>query len=304
MKAFITGGGGFLGSHLTNYFQEIGVEYFAPTRREIDLTDFTKLKTFGSKFSHIFHLAAHTQAGDWCLTHPGEQWIVNQQINTNLLTWWRDYQPNAKLIAIGTSCSYSPDLPMAENNYLSGEPIDSLYTYAMTKRMLLQGQRALSQQYGLKYLHVIPSTLYGPSYHLDGRQMHFIFDLIKKILRGKYLAEEVCLWGDGNQRRELIHVQDFILNLMSLVSRDTEGELNLGAGVDYSIRDFAGVISKIVNFDSKLINYDEARYVGAKSKLLDITKVQECLPGYANRPIEAGIMETVNWFVETRAYLN
>jgi len=303
MKAFITGGGGFLGNHLTHYFQETGIEYFAPTRGEIDLTDFTKLKSLTDEFSHIFHLAAHTQAGDWCLTHPGEQWIVNQQINTNLLSWWSGYQPNAKLISIGTSCSYSPNLPMVENNYLSGEPIGSLYTYAMTKRMLLQGQRALSQQYGLKFLHVIPSTLYGPSYHLDGRQMHFIFDLIRKILLGKHLGEEVCLWGDGNQRRELIHVEDFILNLMSLVSRDAEGEFNLGAGEDYPIRDFAEVISKVVNFDSKFIVYDEARYVGAKAKLLDITKARAFLPEYANRPLETGIKETVNWFLHTRAFL-
>lgn len=303
MKAFITGGGGFLGNHLTNYFQETGIEYFAPTRGEIDLTDFTKLKTLTTEFSHIFHLAAHTQAGDWCLTHPGEQWIVNQQINTNLLSWWSGYQPKAKLISIGTSCSYTPNLPMVENNYLSGEPIDSLYTYAMTKRMLLQGQRALSQQYGLKFLHVIPSTLYGPSYHLDGRQMHFIFDLIRKILLGKHLGEEVYLWGDGTQRRELIHVQDFILNLMSLVSREAEGEFNLGAGDDHSIRDFAEVISKIVNFDSKFIVYDEARYVGAKAKLLDITKARGFLPEYANRPLETGIKETVNWFLRTRAFL-
>jgi nucleoside-diphosphate-sugar epimerase len=73
--------------------------------------------------------------------------------------------------------------------------------------------------------------------------------------------------------------------------------------VDYSIRDFAEVISKIENFDSKLIIYDEARYVGAKAKLLDITKVREYLPNYANRPLEVGIRETINWFLETKAFL-
>jgi GDP-L-fucose synthase len=248
-------------------------------------------------------LAAYTQAGDWCLTHPGEQWLVNQQINTNVLSWWQLQETPTRIVAIGTSCSYAPASNLVESEYMNGEPIESLYTYAMTKRMLLQGQRALSQQYGLKYLHVIPSTLYGASYHLDGRQMHFIFDLIRKILRGKHLGEEVCLWGNGNQRRELIHVQDFILNLMSLVSRNAEGVFNLGAGVDYSIRDFAEVISKIESFDSKLIIYDEARYVGAKAKLLDITKAQECLPNYANRPLDIGLNETIEWFVKTKAYL-
>ena len=72
---------------------------------------------------------------------------------------------------------------------MQGEPVKSLYTYAMTKRMLLQGVRALHQQYQLQWLCVVPSTLYGPGYHTDGRQMHFIFDLIRKILRGKYLGK-------------------------------------------------------------------------------------------------------------------
>ena len=131
----------------------------------------------------IFHLAAWTQAGDFCLRHPGEQWLINQKINTNTLNWWQEDQPQAKLIFMGTSCSYSPDCRLLEDNYMIGEPIESLYTYAMTKRMLLQGARAINQQYGLEYLCTVPSTLYGPGYHTDGRQMHFIFDLVKKIMK-------------------------------------------------------------------------------------------------------------------------
>src|SRR6185436_13243299 len=164
----------------------------------------------GESYDRIYHLAAWTQAGDFALKHAAEQWVINQKINTNVLYWWHENQPQAKFVSMGTSCSYDPELPLVEENYMKGEPIESLYTYAMTKRMLYQGQRAMNKQYGHTYLTLVPSTLYGPGYHTDGRQMHFIFDLIRKILRGKIYGEKVVLWGDGHQKRELIFIDDFV----------------------------------------------------------------------------------------------
>jgi GDP-L-fucose synthase len=303
VRVFVTGGTGFLGSHLIGNLKNAGIDFYAPTRAEIDLTNLNELRNIDTNFSHIFHLAAHTQAGDWCLKHQGEQWLINQQINTNLLVLWQEKIPEAKLISIGTSCSYAPESRMSEENYLTGQPIESLFTYAMTKRMLLQGNRAISEQYGLHYLHVIPSTLYGSGYHLDGRQMHFIFDLIRKILRGKYLDEKVELWGDGFQKRELVHVDDFVINLMSLVSIGATGEFNLGAGEDFTIRHFANSISKIVNYDSSLIVYDVSKYIGAKEKLLDSNKARTRISDYTNRNLEIGLSETIEWFIEKKAYL-
>lgn len=96
---------------------------------------------------------------------------------------------------MGTSCAYAPDSDLVEDNYMGGEPIDSLYTYAMTKRMLYQGARALNRQFGLRYFCAVPSTLFGIGYNTDGRQMHFIFDLIRKIIRGKEFGGPVILWG-------------------------------------------------------------------------------------------------------------
>jgi GDP-L-fucose synthase len=303
MRVLVTGGSGFLGNHLIKYLREKQIDYYAPTRMEIDLRTEINLGNINPDFSHIFHLAAHTQAGDWCLTHQGEQWLINQQINTNVLDLWLKKLPMAKMVSIGTSCSYSPGIAMTENNYLEGQPIEGLLTYAMTKRMLLLGNRAMAEQFGLEYIHAIPSTLYGSGYHLDGRQMHFIFDLIRKILRGKYLNQTVELWGDGLQRRELVHVNDFIINLMCLVDKGAHGEFNLGAGQDYAIRDFAELISRLVDYDSRLITYDQTKYVGAKSKLLETVKVKSYLSEYSNRSLENGLRETIEWFTASKAYL-
>ena len=131
MKILITGASGFLGSFLYKKLSEKKHEVIGISSKTNDLTNPNSLDEFKNiKFDQIFHLAAWTQAGDFCLHHPGEQWIINQKINTNVLFWWQKYQPQAKMIAMGTSCSYDPDLPHVEDNYLKGKPIDSLFTYA------------------------------------------------------------------------------------------------------------------------------------------------------------------------------
>ncbi|MGK7958009.1 MAG: NAD-dependent epimerase/dehydratase family protein, partial [Crocosphaera sp.] len=186
MKILITGASGFLGTNLCSQLETQGHDIIKLNSKNCDLTQPDSLLNFNHvNYDQIYHLAAWTQAGDFCLYHPGEQWIINQQMNTHVLTWWQKHQPQAKFICMGTSCAYDPDLPLVEENYLTGMPISSLFTYAMTKRMLYAGLLALNKQYGLKYLCLVPSTLYGTGYHTDGRQMHFIFDLIRKIIRGK-----------------------------------------------------------------------------------------------------------------------
>jgi GDP-L-fucose synthase len=297
MNIAITGATGFLGSSLVSALAGQGSHAIVGlSTRNCDLTDAAALRAFPHpRYDRIFHLAAWTRAGDFCLHHPGEQWIINQQINTNVLTWWRDHQPQAKLIAIGTSCAYDECLPLAEENYLSGEPIVSLYTYAMTKRMLYVGLRALRAQFGLRYLHVVPSTLYGPGYHEDGRQMHFIFDLIRKILVAKHGGDEVVLWGDGQQRRELVHVADFTRVLLTLAD-GVEGEtVNIGAGSDRTIREFAASICAIVGYDAGRIRYDESRYTGARAKLLQVEKMRRLLPGAGSTPLDEGLRQTIGW---------
>lgn len=307
MKIFVTGGGGFLGRELVSNLIGLGNDVDYPSSKLCNLLEMNALSSYSDcKYDQIFHLAAWTQAGDFCLAHPGEQWVNNQLINTNIVNWWRSKQSNAKLIFMGTSCAYSTSAELLEENYMSGEPIDSLYTYAMTKRMLYQGARAMEKQFQMRWLCAVPSTLYGPSYHLDGRQMHFIFDLIRKILRGKYLNDPVILWGDGYQRRELVHVRSFVNILLELSNTLNNKLINIGAGIDYSIREFVHIICKLVDYDENLVHYDITRYVGAKSKTLSIAEVQKHINSYSARliPLEEGLSETVDWFISEKAYLN
>lgn len=297
MNVLVTGATGFLGNALCQELVIRGYNVKKISSRDADLTNKDSLLKFNSvEYEYIYHLAAWTQAGDFCLYHPGEQWIINQQINTNVLAWWQQYQPQAKMIAIGTSCSYDPSQELVENNYLVGDPIESLFTYAHTKRMLYIGLKALHKQFGLSYLYVVPSTLYGPGYHTDGRQMHFIFDLIRKIIRGKLYSETVTLWGDGYQKRELVFVRDFVNILLQINGSYSNDIFNIGEGKEHTIKEFAEIICNYVGYDKNLIEYDVTKYVGAKSKCLNINKIKSLFPEYKQMSIQTGIEETIDWF--------
>ena len=234
-KALVTGATGFLGRHLCSRLRSSGFELYISNTKVANLDNIENLRIYdGISFDYIFHLAAITKAGDYALTHSGEQWLNNQTINTNILTYWKKFQPQAKMICMGTSCSYMPGIQMKEGNYLIGEPEESLYTYAMTKRMLLVGLQSLSKQYGLKWLYFIPSTLYGPNFELDDN--HFIFDFIRNCYIAKYNNGQFTIWGDGEQKRELVYIDDAVEAIVKL--RDNNNEIfNLGSGEDYSIND-------------------------------------------------------------------
>lgn len=303
MRVLVSGASGFLGRHLVPELIRRGHQVTELNSRNCDLRRESSLFPFSRlKFDRIFHLAAWTQAGDFCLRHPGEQWIINQQINSNMMIWWHKHQPEAKMVTMGTSCSYDPNLPLREENYLCGRPIESLFTYAMTKRMLQVGLEAFHKQFGQKFLTVVPSTLYGADYHNDGRQMHFIFDLIRKIIAGHHTGAEVTLWGNGKQSRELVHVRDFVNTLLSLDERVENELVNLGAGREHTIIEFAQIICEIVGYDFGKIKFDTSRYVGATSKCLITEKMERLLPGRKVMELREGLNETVNWFLKKSSH--
>lgn len=297
MRALITGGSGFLGTCLIRHLRERGVDIVAPSSRDADLRASDALDRWsGERFDRIYHLAAWTQAGNFCLSHPGEQWLINQQLNTTVLRFWSEAQPQAKLVSIGTSCAYEEGSDLREDEYLTGTPIADLYTYAMTKRMLLIGQQSLARQFGLRWLTVVPSTLYGPGYHLGTKQMHFIFDLAWKILAHKHQGAPIVLWGDGQQRRELVFIEDFVDTLLGLDDLGVENEVvNLGAGEDHSIAEFAALLCSLIGIDPSAVRYDTDAYVGARTKRLNIEKLERLLPGRPRLALRTGLDRMLNW---------
>jgi len=293
MKVLVTGATGFLGRVLVKKLKTLNIEVFECNTTNANLLDYKNLDIYDDiTFDTIFHLAANTKAGDWCVYNSGVQWITNQLINTNIIKFWAEKQPGAKMIAMGTSCSYDPNLPLREDYYEKGQPEENLYYYAQTKRMMLTGLRAVEKQMGLEWLYLVPSTLYGSGY--DAEDNHFIFDLVRKIYSGKHKGTEVELWGDGTQKRELIHVNDFVDLLIRVLHKKNE-VINMGRGEEYSIRHYSDTICSLLDYNTEDISYNTDKFVGVKSKCLDIGKLKTYVPGFTYTTLEKGLKQLIDW---------
>ncbi len=301
MDIFITGANGFLGKRFVSALKKSGHKITAPSSKDCDLTKQNALLKFNNKkYDQIFHLAVWTRAGSWLAGHSGEAWLINQQINTNVLSWWKQYQPQAKLIAIGTSTSYGEKEKMIESNYMASQPADNFYTYAMAKRMLYIGLKSFHDQFRLNYLYVVPDTLYGPEYHLDDRPLHLIYELIRKVLRGKIYGEPVMFYGNGFNKREVVFVDDFVKITIRINKKIRNDIINIAPEKEYTLRQYVKLICEKIDYDFNKVKFDNSKNVGISSRCLSAKKLKKILPNIKFTPIETGISKTVDWFLKNK----
>jgi GDP-L-fucose synthase len=287
MKILITGASGFVGRHLVKALE-------AQKHKVVSFNsnNFTQMwYCQKDSFDVIIHLAVKTAAGGYCQNHPGEQWIVNNSINSDMLAYWTQFQQRATLITFGSSCGYNKDVVKTENNYLIDEPEEGYEVYGMVKRNLLVGLKALAKEFQMDSNYLIPSVFYGPDYDLEDK--HFIFDLIRKIVGAKNGGEEVTLWGDGTQERELIYINDAIDIIMACMNNPEAPKMfNLSSGHTYTLKEYAQVICEIVEYDYNLIKWDTNAFVGSPSKKL----INTHLKGYKFTPLKTGLEKTIKYY--------
>lgn len=290
-KALVIGYTSFFGRHFISKASEM-LKITKLNSKNCDLmTD--KIYEYDKElYDYIFYFAVKTEAGGYCQNHPGEQFLINQKMNTKALDYWYTKQKQAKFITFGSSCSYSDDSVRREENYLKGTCETGYEAYGMIKKMLLVGLKSLAKEYGMKYMFYVPSCLYGPEYVIGDK--HFIYDINRKICNAKFLnTAPPTLWGDGHQKRELIYVEDAVDIILNFLDKENE-VINLTTGVDHSIRHYAKNICDIIDYDFNKINFDLTKFVGAKQKRFIVEKIND----FEFTELENGLKNLIDFYVD------
>lgn len=301
-RVIVTGGTGFVGSALVDELRRRfpQAEVIPIGTGTVDIAEedawFAWLGALGGEVDHIVHLAALYKAGDWPVHHPATQFNVNMKINVNALEGWRRFQPQAKFTSILSYCMYpSTENAHPEEELYGHEPEDYLFAYALTKKAMLIGQRAYRQEYGLNCASVVLPTVYGPGDSF-AENSHVVGALIGKFVRAARAgAAEVEVWGDGSQEREFLYVGDAVDGIIAVALNSGEPALNLGTGRAWAIRDLVESIRESSGFRGE-VRYNMNRFVGVKSRRLDVDRIRDTLGWTARTSLESGIARTTAWY--------
>ncbi|HXF97023.1 MAG TPA: GDP-L-fucose synthase [Gaiellaceae bacterium] len=296
MRILVTGGGGFLGSHLVERLERDGHEVVVARRADYDLTcaqDAARMFA-DSRPELVFHLAAEVGGIGANRANPGRYWYANLLMGAHVLEQAR-LHGTPKLVLVGTVCSYPKyaPVPFREESLWDGYPEETNAPYGVAKKAVLVGAQAYREQYGLNAIFLLPTNLYGPRDNFDLETSHVIPALIRKMLESE---DEVVLWGDGSPTREFLYVEDCVEGLVLAAERyDGPEPVNLGAGREISIRDLAALVAEATGFEGR-VRWDTSKPGGQPRRSVDATRARELFGFQARTPLREGIERTVAWY--------
>jgi GDP-L-fucose synthase len=296
MRVLVTGGGGFLGSHLVERLRADGIETFVARRHDYDLTrgaDAARLYD-DARPELVFHLAAEVGGIGANRANPGRYWYANLMMGAHVLEHARQHEVG-KVVLVGSVCAYPKftPVPFHEDDLWDGYPEETNAPYGVAKKSILVGAQAYREQYGLNAIFLLPANLYGPRDNFHPTNAHVIPDLIRKMVDS---PEEVVLWGDGSPTREFLYVDDATEGLLLAADRyDGAAPVNLGTGTEISIRELAELIAELTGFGGEIV-WDASMPNGQPRRSLETSRARELFGFEARTSLRTGLERTIAWY--------
>ena len=244
----------------------------------------------------VFHLAAEVGGIGANRANPGRYWYANLMMGAHVLEQSRLHDVQ-KLVVAGTVCAYPKftPVPFREEELWNGYPEETNAPYGVAKKTVLVGAQAYREQYGLNTIFLLPTNLYGPGDNFDLETSHVIPALIRKMVSS---PREIVLWGDGSPTREYLYVDDCVTGLTLAAERyDAAEPVNLGTGVETSIRETAELVADLVGFEGE-ISWDASMPNGQPRRSLDASKAEQLFGFRAETALRDGLARTIAWYRE------
>ncbi len=299
-KIYVAGHRGLVGAAILRHLISNGFNnVIVRTRAELDLTSRTDVWSFFNDERPEYVILAAAKVGGIAanMSEPVEFLVSNLEIQNNILLACHKFL-TTKTMFLGSSCVYPREAPqpMHESDFMSGPFEPTNESYAIAKIAGIRLAQALRQQYGLNVICPIPCNVYGPGDHFEFERSHVVSALVRRFIEAKRNDSPiVTLWGTGNARRELLHVDDLAdACLFLLQNYDSPEIINTGSGYDLTIRELAETISDIVEYKGRL-DWDIMKPDGMPRKLLDIDRLNKL--GWQHKiDLETGIRSVVQDF--------